>query len=50
LPASWRRESLLLSFVPVISLTRVRDSLRIEAHEPDAAWAMYRHLDGRTQQ
>jgi hypothetical protein len=23
---------------------------RIEAHEPDAAWAMYRHLDGRTQQ
>lgn len=23
---------------------------RIEAHEPDAAWALYRHLDGRTQQ
>jgi hypothetical protein len=23
---------------------------RIEAHELDAAWAMYRHLDGRTQQ
>ncbi len=23
---------------------------RIEAHEPDAAWAMYRHLGSRTQQ
>jgi hypothetical protein len=23
---------------------------RIEAHEPDAAWALYRHLNGRTQQ